>query len=347
VNSPNYLKLEEETHRPPEYYTKDFLSPIDMAALSRELNMPKSSYKSIQDKFRQPASLAKKNTAEECFHPPHLLLDLTEETGDVVCSLCGAVVMERGISSHYLEKPGRVDRSNASEVVYTNSFPHLHILGICYSYTEKACEMIRDVFNALKIDGSTLVYQACHAFQETAKDLNIPWDKFLTQKKFRPHMAFTFFTTLTEHKIFRQPEEIALLFDVTYKQMLKSENLNQSLRTWRYFRQPSIYCRPSQLIFIICADFNLSYSVSAAAANVVRDIESLCYGTSPERIIYQVISHILHLLDPNHPDKPMMAELDHLRNEILRVKVNSRDQPRSCFIPESIIIKHMVSRHLI
>jgi len=355
LGSSNYLRLQEEEEEEGKredplpsarYYTSTFRAPVEMEELQREILLRKPLYHQIKAQFRRSPSAMKKSTPQECFHPPHLLLDLTEETGDVVCTACGAVVLERNASTaHYLDKPGKFDRSNVGEVDYSNSLPHLHVLGVPYWYTQKALDVIRDASSALKIDGEDVVSQTYLLFQETASALNIPFDKFIIQKKHKPHLAYTFFVSISRQRIFRQPQEIALIFDVTYKQMLKSENLNHSLRTWKHYRQPSIYSRPSQLIYIVCADFNLSYHVSSAAAAIIRDIESVCYGSTAERIIYQVLSHILFLLDPNHVDKVMMCELDHLRENILRLKAE-RELP-DCFVPESVVIKHMMIRHLI
>lgn len=345
-----YLKLQEEEPTLVEYYTADYKDCIDLAKLEEgQYQMIEPTYRAIRNKFRKPFSTMnekKNNSAEnKCSHPPSRMIDLSDESGDIVCSDCGSVVMERVAT--WKSSP---EKDLAEITDFSPSYPKFDPKRISpssyYIFSERALDLIQEACSSLKIDENKLKYQVLQAFEDSSKDLNIPWDKFLSLEKFRPHLAYAFFAAITEQAIWRHPEQVANIFGVSYKQLLKSENTHYSMRTWRYFRRPSIYCKPSQLTYIVCAEFDLSYPVSATIASIIHDVESMCYGTSPEKIIYHVIRCVLELLDPKHPDKDKLDKLDHLRDNMLHVKISLRDN-FSLHIPDSVILKYMIERKLI
>jgi len=315
-------------------------------------HMIKTNYEKIREKCRNLTAIVHLETAAAkvsdervCFHSPRYLIDLTEDSGDVVCTECGAVVMERGPLSPYLNQPGFLSQKNYEDVTYSPDIAHYNVLGSHVKYDLLAQETIRDALENLKIEATpTMLYSICELLKELAAGLNVSFHRFVSQKKYRNHMAYGFFSYLSSVDIFRHPDEICSFFSVSYMKLLQAENVNEALRSeWNYKRKPPIYCRPSQLVFILCANFNLTYKVSHTIYMIVKDIESLCYGIRPEKIVYSVMCEVLNYLNPTHKDKSKITLLESFRSCFLIGKVEKNE----CFIPGVTIVKHMSEKNLI
>jgi len=336
----------------PQSTESSLLTYITMESLvDLDRHLIKTNYEKLRNKCRNISSFedlersASGESEKICFHSPKYLIDLTEDTGDIVCTQCGVVVMERGPLSVYQEKPGYLSRKNEVDVPYSPDFAKYNKPGIPLRYDYMAESIIRDAFAALNIEGSPyMIFMAQDVLKEVASNLNINFGRFISQKKYRHHVAYAFFSYLTSCDILRHPDHICQFFNISYMNLLNSENLNDAVKSqWNHIAQPTIYCRPSQLVFIMCANFNLSYKVSFVIYMIVKDIESLCYGIRPEKIVFAVICEVLNYLKPNHKDKIKIPLLDAFRKQFSIAKL----EKNVCFIPGVCVIKHMSEKNLI
>jgi len=266
---------------------------------------------------------------EKCTHPPQFILDLTMDSGDIVCSKCGLVIMER-----------QCEESAQSQSEHTQS-------NNSQSYSSgNARQKIEDTMAILKIDSRDIVYSTLHQMEKYSDFLRVPMVDFLEKKKYVPYFAFAFFQALIANEIFRDPYEIANIFEVSFKHMLRAENVLNSLveRKWKAL-SPPLYCRPSQLALSVCAKMELQYPVSYCVMLILREIESSNFGTSNEKLIYATILSVLHYLRPNHCDKVKLEEEEKLK-KILTIGT-FRDENGFPSVPDLVVIKYLKRNKLV
>jgi len=310
----------------------------------------KNAYSKIRHKIVYPSQGMISQTRHNffCYHPPRYLLDLTHESGDIVCGNCGAVVMERTATSNYLEVAGSRMQADDQKVKYSPCISRFHLLGFNEMYNEDCRKIVADALAALDLEGDRMKYQVTYYLSDLASQLNVRWDHFVCRKQYRAHMAYGVFVWLMQDGCYRNPEKIAFIFDVSLKSMLDSENLHQAIDFWvRDNRNPPvIIVRPSQVMYPVCVGLNMSFDVSMVCSDIARDCEALSYGTSPEKLIYKIIVSVLYLLDPTHSDKAKMNKLAVIRDH-LDLTESMATKAESLFISEIMVIKHMMNRQLV
>lgn len=301
-------------------------------------------FQEMNKKIKNPTSdqLYQLAGDEKCFHPPLHLVDLTEETGDIVCSLCGVVVMDLQPSTSYNLQPGQVRDDNFRE-----TYSKREENAICESKSE-ILTTIEDILSYLDIEGEGMKYNLYQTLYHYSKVLGIKFRSFVTQKKYASYMAYVFFGFLADQNIYRNPAKIAAIFQTNFQAMLMVENLIGKHRINNFSFRPVIFYRPSQMVMAICSTFGLSFPVTMTVYDVIREVEITNYGVSANKMIYKVIYDVLHLLKPElEGDKSKLRHMSVLADICNLSHRQASKAEVNAFVSQLVLVRIMMKRKVI
>lgn len=227
----------------------------------------------------------------QCQHPP--LAEIFDHgTGDVICSSCGLVKLERSalMPSPPVEAPFSPEPSfvkSISEVPYRMAL-------------SEACQQ-------LGLPTANLLVDEClDAFKKYCAALNYEKKNFPTKL---PILAYAFQRVLTENDIYRLPHVHASLFDIRPRRLLQAEN-----EVCQVLSLSPLYIAPSLLIETLCRWLHLKPVIGLLCRDLCEHEETRHFGKNPEWIIYSVLNAVSNRLRLMRPECDQVISMSEVRS---------------------------------
>lgn len=218
-----------------------------------------------------------------CGHPDWAHVDLIHETGDVVCELCGVVVLERQL----VAAEGRGAGESAEGLHYWQVMREA--LYDCLARSHMTCH--RAVERALELARRSTRLLGIRAGRRGEGDC-------------RPIVAVCLYSALVEDGIFRLPAEVSRMMDIPYSKFIAAENRLSAAGLG------TPYVSHAQRTSAICRHLGVRPAFETSACWLAEQMERYYFGHAADKVAFNAITALGRALPVGHLERSRVEALD-------------------------------------